>query len=142
MLQDVCNEIVQLMQTSHLIVAHLQNVQETLVFEGVIDVLVRNLRKYDEAEPAINLLKILSGSPKIAEIISRTPDAVLLLVTFLGHENENLVVSVKAVLVNLPTSDENIVIMAEANLMKPLITRLVEGNYTSHSLLATPYVVP
>jgi hypothetical protein len=104
--------------------------QETLVFEGVIDVLVRTLRKYDEAEPAINLLKVLSGSPKIAEIISRTPDAVLLLVTFLGHENEILVVSVKAVLVNLPTSDENIVIMAEANLMKPLVTRLVEGKCT------------
>ena len=100
------------------------------MFEGVINVLVRTLRKYDEAEPAINLLKVLSGSPKIAEIISRTPDAVLLLVTFLGHENEILVVSVKAVLVNLPTSDENIVIMAEANLMKPLVTRLVEGKCT------------
>lgn len=106
------------------------------MFEGVIDVLVRTLRKYDEAEPAINLLKVLSGSPKIAEIISRTPDAVLLLVTFLGHENEILVVSVKAVLVNLPTSDENIVIMAEANLMKPLVTRLVEGGKESKILMA------
>lgn len=98
------------------------------MFEGVVDVLVRTLRKYDEAKPAINLLKVLSASPKIAELISRTPDAVLLLVTFLGHEIENLVVSVKAVLVNLPTTDEHIVIMAEANLMKPLVTRLVEGN--------------
>lgn len=96
--------------------------------EGMIDVLVRCLRKYDEAEPAINVLKVLSSSPKIAEMISRTHDAVLLLVTFLGHEKENLVISVKAVLVNLPTTDENIVKMAEANLMKPLVTRLVEGN--------------
>ena len=110
------------------------------MFEGVIDVLVRTLRKYDEAEPAINLLKVLSSNPKIAEIISRTPDAILLLVTFLGHESEKLVVSVKEVLVNLPTTDENIVIMAEANLMKPLVTRLVEGNYASHPLLATSYV--
>lgn len=97
--------------------------------EGVIEVLVRSLRKYDEAEPAINLLKVLSSSPKIAEIISRTPDAVLLLVTFLGHEKETLVISVKAVLVNLPSTDENIVIMAKANLMKPLVTRLIEGDY-------------
>lgn len=101
--------------------------QEILAFEGVIDVLIRSLRKYDEAEPAINLMKVLSSSPRLAEMISRTPDAVLLLVTFLGHEKEALVISVKAVLVNLPTTDENCVIMAKANLMKPLVTRLVEG---------------
>ncbi|KAG0556274.1 hypothetical protein KC19_11G040400 [Ceratodon purpureus] len=113
-----------------------REIQETLVFEGVIDVLVRCLRNREEAEPAINLLKILSGSSNIAEIIGLKPDAVLLLVTFLGHENESLVVSVKAVLVNLPTSDENIVIMAEANLMKPLVTRLVEGGKESKIVMA------
>jgi hypothetical protein len=113
--------------------------QETLVFEGVIDVLVRCLRNRDEAEPAINLLKILSGSSNIAEIIGLKPDAVLLLVTFLGHENESLVVSVKAVLVNLPTSDENVVIMAEANLMKPLVTRLVEGDH-SHTTVVVGHL--
>ncbi|KAG0608925.1 hypothetical protein M758_8G143700 [Ceratodon purpureus] len=129
-LRELCFNALSALAQDH------QENQETLVFEGVIDVLVRTLRKYDEAEPAINLLKVLSASPKIAEIISRTPDAVLLLVTFLGHENENLVVSVKAVLVNLPTSDENIVIMAEANLMKPLVTRLVEGGKESKILMA------
>lgn len=107
------------------------NVQETLVFEGLIDLLVRSLRNYNEAEPAINLLKVLSGNPKAAEMISRTPNAVLLLVTFLGHKNENLVISTKGILVNLPTTDENVVIMAEANLMKPLVVRLVEGNYST-----------
>jgi hypothetical protein len=114
---------------------HQEN-QEILAFEGVIDVLVRSLRKYDEAEPAINLLKVLSSSPRLAEMISRTPDAVLLLVTFLGHEKEALVISVKAVLVNLPTTDENIVIMAKANLMKPLVTRLVEGGMVSRIVMA------
>lgn len=103
--------------------------QETLVLEGMLDVLVGCLRNRDEAEPAINLLKILSGSSNIAAKIGLKRDAVLLLVTFLGHENENLVVSVKAVLVNLPTTDENVMIMAEANLMKPLVTLLVEGDH-------------
>lgn len=103
-----------------------------MVKEGVIDVLVRSLRNYTGAEPAISLLKVLSINPDIAKEIGRTPDAVLLLVTFLGHENEALVFSVKAVLLNLPTTDENVVIMAEANLMKPLVTRLIEGKTSLH----------
>lgn len=106
------------------------------MFEGLIDLLVRSLRNYNEAEPAINLLKVLSGNPKAAEMISRTPNAVLLLVTFLGHKNENLVISTKGILVNLPTTDENVVIMAEANLMKPLVVRLVEGERESKILMA------
>lgn len=92
-----------------------------------MNVLVRSLRNYDEAEPAIKLLKILSSTPKTAEMICRMPDAVLLLVTFLGHEKEELVISVKSVLVNLPTTDKIVVHMAEANLLIPLATRLVEG---------------
>lgn len=128
--RDLCFDALAALAQDH------QDNQEILVFEGVIDVLIRSLRKYDEAEPAVNLLKVLSSSPKIAEIISRTPDAVLLLVTFLGHEKEALVVSVKAVLVNLPTTDENIVIMAKANLMKPLVTRLIEGGKESRIVMA------
>lgn len=105
-----------------------------MVKEGVIDVLVRSLRNYDGAEPAISLLKVLSINPDIAKEIGRTRDAVLLLVTFLGHKNEALVLSVKAVLLNLPTTDENVVIMAEANLMKPLVTRLIEGKTSLHQV--------
>lgn len=114
---------------------HQEN-QDTLVCEGVMNVLVRSLRNYDEAEPAIKLLKILSSTPKTAEMICRMPDAVLLLVTFLGHEKEELVISVKSVLVNLPTTDKIVVHMAEANLLIPLATRLVEGEKESKILMA------
>lgn len=104
--------------------------QDIMVSEGIIDMVVRCLaRRYDEAEPAVLLLRVLSGKPNNAEKISHAHGAVLLLVTLLGSEHDVTAASVKAILENLPTSDENIVIMAEANLMKPLVTRLIDGKF-------------
>ncbi|BBN05847.1 hypothetical protein MPTK1_3g16420 [Marchantia polymorpha subsp. ruderalis] len=111
--------------------------QEVMVEEGLIYLLVRSLARKPEASlQAVLLLSMLSKRPSFSEKISNAHGAVLLLVTELHNENEEIAESVKIILENLPTSDENIVVMAEANFMKPLVTRLVEGGPSSRLAMA------
>ncbi|KAG6557191.1 hypothetical protein Mapa_001118 [Marchantia paleacea] len=111
--------------------------QEIMVEEGIIDLLVRCLARMAEASlQAVLLLSLLSNRPNLSEKISHAHGAVLLLVTQLHNEKEEIAENVKKILENLPTSDENIVIMAKANFMKPLVTRLVEGGPSSKLAMA------
>ncbi|KAJ7548930.1 hypothetical protein O6H91_07G033500 [Diphasiastrum complanatum] len=111
--------------------------QETMVNEGVVDLIVRCLaRQYDDVNEAVLLMKLLSGKPNIAEKISHSHGAIVFLVTLLGWENEEIVGNAKAVLENLPTSDENVVMMAEADFLKPLVQRLIEGSTHSKIKMA------
>lgn len=99
-----------------------------MVTAGVIDLVVRRLtRQHDEAQEAVLLLQLLSERTIIAERISHAQGAVLLLATLLRNDHDELVCKVKAILNNVPTNDENIVIMAKANMLTPLVQRLVTG---------------
>lgn len=99
-----------------------------MVQEGVIDRIVRSLaRQRDEAKEGILLLRVLSAKSKYADMISQAQGAVLLLVTLLSSEEGDVADNVKGILENLPTDDDHVIIMAEANLLTPLVARLVEG---------------
>lgn len=109
--------------------------QEIMVNEKVIETVVRCLaRQNDEVAVCVRLMRILSSNQEIAEKISGVPSAVLFLVTSI--QDEQCVDNVKAILENLPKSDENVVIMAEANIMQPLVLRLNQGKSASKILMA------
>uniref|UniRef100_A0A0D6R5Z6 RING-type E3 ubiquitin transferase n=1 Tax=Araucaria cunninghamii TaxID=56994 RepID=A0A0D6R5Z6_ARACU len=109
--------------------------QGIMVEAGIIDLIVRCLaRQKEEAPQAVHLMRLLSENQDIAEKISHSRNAVLFLVTLI-HEEE-FAENVGAILENLPKSDNDVITMAEANIMKPLVLRLVEGEYESQILMA------
>lgn len=117
------------------VLADNEECQELMVKEKVIELVVRCLaRQNDEAAQCVQLMRTLSGNKEIAERISHVPSAVLFLVTLI--HDEHCAHNVKDILENLPKSDDNVVIMAEANIIKPLILRLQEGKSASKVLMA------
>ncbi|XP_002987443.2 U-box domain-containing protein 43 [Selaginella moellendorffii] len=111
--------------------------QESMVKAGIVEQLVFSLtRQKEDLGEAVLVMKILSENPSTAELISHAQGAVVFLVTLLGCEDEDVNSNVTAILENVPSSDENVVIMAEANLMRPLANRLVEGSMESRILMA------
>eukprot|EP00250_Pteridium_aquilinum_P035162 c8755_g1_i1 orf=82-2883(+) len=117
------------------LLAENEECQELMVKEKVIELVVRCLaRRNDEAAQCVQLMRTLSDNQEIAEKISHVPSAVLFLVTLI--QDEHCTHNVKAILENLPKSDENVVIMAEANIMQPLISRLNQGESASKILMA------
>ena len=97
---------------------------------NLVEIVVRSLARQSEEAPwSIQLLCTLSHNKEIAERISRTPSVILFLVTFI--DNPTCTDNVNTILENLPKYDENAVIMAELNIMEPLIARLQEGEVES-----------
>ena len=97
---------------------------------NLVEIVVRSLaRQSEEAPSCIQLLCTLSHNKEIAERISRTPSVILFLVTFIN--NPTCTDNVNTIFENLPKCDENAVIMAELNIMEPLIARLQEGEVES-----------
>ncbi|KAH7365279.1 hypothetical protein KP509_18G018200 [Ceratopteris richardii] len=112
--------------------------QEAMIKENIINLMVRCLaRQNDDMPLCLRLMRTLSNKSHIAERIACVPSAVLFLVTCLQHDKE-CADHVNAVLENLPRSDSNIVTMAEASIMTPLIERLnhAEANVSSKVLMA------
>eukprot|EP01018_Ginkgo_biloba_P011708 Gb_02246 [translate_table: standard] len=109
--------------------------QGIMVENGIIDLIVRCLaRQKVEAPQAVYLMRLLSENQDIAEHISHARNAVLFLVTLI--QEEQFAENIGAILENLPTSDNDVITLAEANILKPLVLRLIEGEHSSRILMA------
>lgn len=109
--------------------------QGIMVENGIIDLIVHCLARQKEAAPqAVYLMRLLSENQGTAEKISHARNAVLFLVTLI--QEEEFAGNVGSILENLPKSDNDVITMAEANIMRPLVSRLVEGEYESQILMA------
>eukprot|EP00252_Welwitschia_mirabilis_P024210 TRINITY_DN7095_c0_g1_i1.p1 TRINITY_DN7095_c0_g1~~TRINITY_DN7095_c0_g1_i1.p1 ORF type:complete len:1010 (-),score=164.38 TRINITY_DN7095_c0_g1_i1:219-3248(-) len=108
--------------------------QEIMVNNGIIKAIVSCLaRQKDEAPQAVCLMRLLSENKEIADKIGQDRNAILFLVPLM-EENE-FSENVGAILDNLPKSDADVITMAEANIMKPLLNRLNEGELPSKILM-------
>eukprot|EP01018_Ginkgo_biloba_P023096 Gb_22432 [translate_table: standard] len=109
--------------------------QGIMMENGIIDLIVRCLARQKEARPqAVILMRLLSENQDRAEKISQARNAVLFLVTLI--QEEEFAENVSAILENLPKSDDDVVTMAKANIMEPLVSRLIEGEKSSQILMA------
>lgn len=110
-------------------------IQGIMVQNGIIDLIVRCLvRQKEEAPQAVYLMRLLSEDKDIANSIGHARNAILFLVTLM--QEEEFAENVGVILENLPKSDNDVITMAEANIMKPLVSRLIEGESLSQILMA------
>ncbi|KAH9323755.1 hypothetical protein KI387_018394 [Taxus chinensis] len=109
--------------------------QGIMAENGIIDLIVHCLaRQKEEAPQSVYLMRLLSENQDIAEKIGHARNAVLFLVTLI--QEEEFAENVGSILENLPKSDNDVITMAEANIMNPLVSRLIEGEYASQILMA------
>lgn len=90
----------------------------------------QTLRK--EKEEAISLLYELSKSQNLSEKIGSINGAILILIGMASSKSENILSVDKAhkTLDNLAQSENNVRLMAESGRLQPLLTLLLEGDFS------------
>ena len=81
-----------------------------------------------EARHAVTLLLELSKEESLRERISKVQGCILLLVTITNSENTPAAANAKELLKLLANTNDNVILMANANYFKPLVQSLGEGN--------------
>lgn len=90
--------------------------------------IVRSLaRQIEERKLALELLLELSKSDTVCDLIGNIQGSILLLVTMLNSEDVEAAKNAQEVLDNLSFLDQNVIEMAKANYLKPILRKLSTG---------------
>lgn len=94
-----------------------------------LGLIVRSLsRQVEERKLALKLLLELSKSKRVCSLIGNIQGSILLLVTMLNSDDVEAAKNAHELLENLSFLDQNVIEMAKANYLKPLLLKLSTGN--------------
>lgn len=99
--------------------------------ESIVHSLARHI---GERKLALQLLLELSKSRAARDLMGNVQGCILLLVTMLSNEDNEVIRDVNVLLENLSFDDQNVIHMAKANYFKPLLKLLSSGMLESRVL--------
>lgn len=101
--------------------------------DNALESIVRSLaRQYEESKAALHMLLELSRSNAARDLIGNVHGCILLLVTMLSSEDNQVVTDAVQLLEILSFNNQNVKQMAKANFFKPLLQLLASGTLGSH----------
>lgn len=96
--------------------------------DSALESIVRSLgRRIGERKSAVALLLELSNCKSVQESIGKVQGCILLLVTMSSCDDNKAAKDARDVLENISFSDDNVILMAQANYFKYLLQRLSSG---------------
>lgn len=96
--------------------------------DGALRLIVRSLaRQIEESKLALELLLELSKSNMVCELIGNIQGSILLMVTMFNSDDVEASKNAHELLENLSVLDQNVIEMAKANYLKPLLLNLSTG---------------
>lgn len=104
--------------------------------DNALGTIVRSLsRQVEERKLALELLLELSKSKVVCSLIGNSQGSILLLVSMLNSDDFEAAKNAHELLENLSFLDQNVIEMAKANYLKPLLLKLSTGiPYMGHAL--------
>ncbi|XP_049403744.1 U-box domain-containing protein 44-like [Solanum stenotomum] len=105
--------------------------------DSALESIVRSLgRRIGERKSAVALLLELSNCKSVQESIGKVQGCILLLVTMSSCDDNKAAKDARDVLENISFSDDNVILMAQANYFKYLLQRLSSGSSDVKLLMA------
>jgi len=96
--------------------------------DNALELIVRSLsRQVEERKLALELLLELSKSKMVCSRIGNIQGSILLLITMLNSDDVQAAKNARELLENLSFLDQNVIEMAKANYLKPLLLKLSTG---------------
>lgn len=105
-----------------------ENKEDIAKVDNALESIVRSLaRQIDESKLAVELLLELSRSNVVRDLIGNVQGSILLLVTMLSSDDVEAAHKARELLDNLSFLNQNVIEMAKANYLKPLLRNLSSG---------------
>ncbi|KAI9096707.1 hypothetical protein K1719_025886 [Acacia pycnantha] len=105
-----------------------ENKEEVAKVDDALESIVHSLaRRIDESKLAVELLLELSRSTIVRDLIGDVQGSILLLVTMLSSDDAEAAHNARELLDNLSFLNHNVIEMAKANYLKPLLQNLSSG---------------
>ncbi|MED6163003.1 hypothetical protein PIB30_075824 [Stylosanthes scabra] len=105
--------------------------------DGALRSIVHSLaRQIEESKLALKLLLELSRNNMLLELIGNIQGGILLMVTMLNSDEVEAAEIAHELLANLSFLDQNVIEMAKANYLKPLLLNLLTGSENMKILMA------
>ncbi|TKY74058.1 U-box domain-containing protein 43 [Spatholobus suberectus] len=105
-----------------------ENKEDIAKVDNALGAIVRSLsRQAEERKLALELLLGLSKSKMVCSLIGNIQGSILLLVTMLNSDDVEAAENAHELLENLSFLDQNVIEMAKANYLKPLLLKLSTG---------------
>lgn len=109
--------------------------QEMMANPEALSNIVKSLaRDVDESREAAALLLHLADLVKVRQRIGRVQGCIMMLVTLLNGSDPSASYSAGKLLASLSGSTQNVLLMAEAGFLIPLVQYLKEGDYKNSFL--------
>ncbi|WVZ19296.1 hypothetical protein V8G54_006618 [Vigna mungo] len=113
---------------SMLVMDNAENKEDIAIVDNGLGLIVRSLsRQVEERKLALELLLELSKSKTLCSLIGNIQGSILLLVTMLNSDDVEAAKNAHELLENLSFLDQNVIEMAKANYLKPLLLKLSTG---------------
>ncbi|RDX74169.1 Malignant T-cell-amplified sequence 1, partial [Mucuna pruriens] len=105
-----------------------ENKEDVAKVDNALGTIVRSLsRQVEERKLALELLLKLSTSKMVCSLIGNIQGSILLLVSMLNSDDVEAAKNAHELLENLSFVDQNVIEMAKANYLKPLLLKLSTG---------------
>ncbi|KAF7830749.1 U-box domain-containing protein 44-like [Senna tora] len=106
-----------------------ENKEDVSKVDKALESIVHSLaRRIEESKLAVELLLELSRSNVVRDLIGNIQGSIILLVTMLSSEDIEAAKNAHELLENLSFLDQNVIEMAKANYLKPLLRNLYSGS--------------